>query len=80
MRCGLLVLAVIVFAGDLAYGELPKELDRSDQLFQFGLLDVTKAPTRPIRLARLTRRQRSSARLTTRAIMGWSVSFRRERS
>ena len=44
MRRGLLILAVIVFAGDLAYGELPQELDRSDRLFQFGLLDATKVP------------------------------------
>jgi len=44
MRPGLLVLAVIVLAGELAYGELPQEWDRSDRLFQLGLLDVTKAP------------------------------------
>ena len=44
MQRGLLVLAVIAFVGDLAYGELPQELDGSDRLFQFGLLDVTKAP------------------------------------
>ncbi len=44
MRRSLFVLAVFVLAADLAYGELPKELDRNDQLFQFGLLDVTKAP------------------------------------
>ncbi len=44
MRRGLLVLTVIVFSGDLAYGQLPQEWDRSDRLFQFGLLDVTKTP------------------------------------
>lgn len=44
MRRGLLILTVFVFAGDLAYGELPQEFDRSDRLFQLGLLDVTKTP------------------------------------
>jgi hypothetical protein len=37
-------LAIVVLAADSAHGELPKEFDRSDRLFQFGLLDVTKAP------------------------------------
>jgi hypothetical protein len=44
MRRSLLVLVVIVFSGDWACGELPQEWDRSDRLFQIGLLDVTKAP------------------------------------
>jgi hypothetical protein len=44
VRRGLLVLAIFVLAADLVRGELPKEFDRSDRLFQLGLLDVTKAP------------------------------------
>lgn len=44
MRRGQLLSAVFVLAANLAYGELPQELDRSDRLFQFGLLDVTKTP------------------------------------
>lgn len=44
MRFGLHVLFAIVLAGKLAYAELPKEFDRSDRLFQLGLLDVTKVP------------------------------------
>ncbi|MBM4091335.1 MAG: hypothetical protein FJ276_18215 [Planctomycetes bacterium] len=44
MRHRQLLSAVFVLAANLAYGELPKELDRSDRLFQFGLLDVTKIP------------------------------------
>ena len=44
MRRGMISAAVIVLAMDLAYAELPEEFDRSDRLFQLGLLDVTKAP------------------------------------
>lgn len=44
MQRGFLVLAAMVLAGDPAYGELPQGFDRSDRLFQLGLLDVTKPP------------------------------------
>ena len=44
MRRSLLVLAAVLLAGDPAYGELPQQFDRSDPLFQLGLLDVTKPP------------------------------------
>ena len=80
MRRGLFIVAVIAFAGNLAGGELPKEFDRSDRLFQLGLLDVTKAPTRPIRVARATRPQPSNVRSTTLATRDWSASSPQERT
>ena len=45
---GLLILGllapIIMLSGDFAYAELPPEFDRSDELYQLGLLDVTRAP------------------------------------
>jgi hypothetical protein len=40
---GLLAPIAMLF-GDIAHAELPPEFDRSDKLYQLGLLDVTKAP------------------------------------
>jgi hypothetical protein len=77
VRRSLLVLAIIVLAADVTYGELPKEFDRSDRLFQLGLLDVTKTPysadpTGDVDSTAAIQRAVNDAR-----DHGWSVSFRR---
>jgi len=40
----LLLASMILPLGSIAYATLPPDFDRSDELYQLGLLDVTKAP------------------------------------
>ncbi len=39
-----LLAPILILSGEFACAELPAEFDRGDELYQLGLLDVTKAP------------------------------------